>query len=227
MPYSATIAVLPARATLTLASVVNNDALTINGRGLTAKSSPSGVNEFLVGVSDTATAANLAACINANPTLAGLQVTATSSGVVVTITSVLSALTLASVNADYGTPAVITPSVNGNAPVTSVCVITNGDASLPHTISQVDRNTAAGDGPIRATVIGSTLQRNMNGVVLPANGTAAVSWQDNYPQAGPALTYPVDIEIYTDNGQVITPTVPLGSTKSVTVNPVVWSGAGQ
>lgn len=72
--------------TVTLASFVANDTVTINGVVMTGKASPSGEAEFACGVSDTADAAALAAKINAHSTLS-LIVSATSALGVVTLTA--------------------------------------------------------------------------------------------------------------------------------------------
>lgn len=77
-----------ASGTLTLASVVATDTVTINGVTFTAVASGATGNQFNVGVSDTATATNLAAAINASVTsLVSGYVTASSSAAVVTVTS--------------------------------------------------------------------------------------------------------------------------------------------
>lgn len=78
----------PVRAsqTFTFASVVQDEALSVAGITFTAKNSPSGAVEFDVGVSDTETAANAAAAINAHTT-AGKLVLATSSAAVLTLTA--------------------------------------------------------------------------------------------------------------------------------------------
>jgi phage tail sheath gpL-like len=77
-----------ASGTLTLASVVATNTCAINGVTFTAVASGATGNQFNVGVSDTATATNLAAAINASASsLVSQQVTATSSGAVVTVYS--------------------------------------------------------------------------------------------------------------------------------------------
>jgi len=80
--------VVQASGTITLSAFVANDTVTVNGTVLTGKASPSGAVQFLIGASDTATAANLAACINANTTL-NKQVVATSAAAIVTITALV------------------------------------------------------------------------------------------------------------------------------------------
>ena len=74
-----------ASGTITLSSFVAINTVTINGTVLTGATSPSGTAQFKIGATDTATAVNLAACINANATLDG-QVYATSAGAIVTVT---------------------------------------------------------------------------------------------------------------------------------------------
>lgn len=77
-----------ASGTLTLASVVATNTATINGVVFTAIASGATGNQFNVGGSDTVTAANLAAVINASVTaLIPGYVTATSALGVVTVTS--------------------------------------------------------------------------------------------------------------------------------------------
>lgn len=73
-----------ATGTATLASVVATNTIVIGGVTLTAIASAPTNAQFLVGASNTATATNLAAAINANTSLDQL-VQATSSGAVVTI----------------------------------------------------------------------------------------------------------------------------------------------
>lgn len=77
-----------ASGTLTLASVVANDTLTINGVGFTAKGTAAAATEFDVGGSDTITAANAVAKINADTTLDGMII-ATSSTSVITVTALV------------------------------------------------------------------------------------------------------------------------------------------
>jgi hypothetical protein len=76
-----------ATGTVTLASVSNNDTVTLGSVTITAKTaSPTG-NQFLVGVSDTADALALATFINAHATLS-LYWSASSALGVVTITAI-------------------------------------------------------------------------------------------------------------------------------------------
>lgn len=75
-----------ATGTVTLASFVQNDTVTINGVVMTGKTSPATEAEFACGVSDTADAAALAAKINAHSSLS-LIVSATSALGVVTLTT--------------------------------------------------------------------------------------------------------------------------------------------
>jgi phage tail sheath gpL-like len=77
-----------ASGTFTLTSVVATDAISINGVTFTAVASGATGNQFNVGASDTITAANLAAAINASVTaLVAGYVTATSAATVVTVRS--------------------------------------------------------------------------------------------------------------------------------------------
>lgn len=75
-----------ASGTVTCASVADADTVTLGKIVLTAKTSPSGSAQWARGVSNTADAAALAACINAHTTLSTL-VSATSAAAVVTITA--------------------------------------------------------------------------------------------------------------------------------------------
>ena len=78
-----------ASGTYTLTSVVATDAVAVNGVTFTAVASGATGNQFNVGVSDTATATNLAAAINASATaLVSGYVTASSAATVVTVTAV-------------------------------------------------------------------------------------------------------------------------------------------
>lgn len=77
-----------ASGTFTLTSVIATDAVSINGVTFTAVASGAGANQFNVGVSDTLTAVNLAAAINASVSaLVAGYVTASSALTVVTVSS--------------------------------------------------------------------------------------------------------------------------------------------
>lgn len=77
-----------ASGTVTLSSFVASDTITINGRVYTGSASPSGAQQFLIGASDTATAANFAAIMNADTSiLVKGVVKASSSAAIITITS--------------------------------------------------------------------------------------------------------------------------------------------
>ncbi len=73
---------VPASNTLTLVSVVATNACTVAGVTFTAVASNPTSVQFLVGASDTATALNLAAAINANATTKGIVDADTAAGVV-------------------------------------------------------------------------------------------------------------------------------------------------
>jgi hypothetical protein len=75
-----------AHGTLTLSGVVAGNTAQVGDQVFVASASPVGPNQFLVGGSNSATATNLAAAINANPNLSAV-VTAVASGAVVTVTS--------------------------------------------------------------------------------------------------------------------------------------------
>lgn len=77
-----------ASGTFTLTAVIATDAVSINGVTFTAVASGAGANQFNVGVSDTATAVNLAAAINASVSgLVAGYVTASAALTVVTVSS--------------------------------------------------------------------------------------------------------------------------------------------
>jgi phage tail sheath gpL-like len=94
-----------ASGTFTLASVIATDAISINGVTFTCVASGATGNQFNVGVSDTATAANLAAAINASVTaLVSGYVTASAAATVVTVSAAIpgilgNAITIASADA--------------------------------------------------------------------------------------------------------------------------------
>lgn len=76
-----------ASGTVTLSSMVAADTVTINGTVFTCEASGATGNQFNVGASDTLTAANLAAAINASATAVVVDnVVATSAAAVVTVT---------------------------------------------------------------------------------------------------------------------------------------------
>lgn len=79
-----------ASGTVTFSSIANNDTVTINGRVYTAKTSgATGLQQFNIGGSDTAAAANLAAAINADTSaLVSGVVVATSAAAIVTVKAV-------------------------------------------------------------------------------------------------------------------------------------------
>lgn len=80
------IGAVAASGTITLSSFVADDTVAVAGVTLTGKASPSTDVQFAIGADDTATAANLAACINAKSTLSPFLL-ATSALGVVTVTS--------------------------------------------------------------------------------------------------------------------------------------------
>ncbi len=91
-------------ATLTLAAVVATNAVTVNGVTFTAVAVGAVGTQFNVGANDTATAANLAAAINA----AGLGVTATPNATVVTLAATSPGDTLVTVTNPAATITVAT-----------------------------------------------------------------------------------------------------------------------
>lgn len=86
---SATITIVDVRATgtLTLASTVAGATATVNDVVYTAVAGAPALGEFQVGADDTATAANLAAAINAYEAFYNDKVTASSNAAVVTVTA--------------------------------------------------------------------------------------------------------------------------------------------
>lgn len=91
-----------ATGTVTFASAINNDTITLAGTVLTGVTGTPSTNQFKVGVSNTADAAAYAAAVNAHTTLSK-YVVATSSAAVVTLTAIPysavgNLITLASIN---------------------------------------------------------------------------------------------------------------------------------
>lgn len=91
-----------ASGTVTVASILADDTITVNGVTLTGKSSPSGQDQFDSDGSDATVATAIAACINAHTSLTGI-VTASASNAVVTVSAYVkgligNAITLASSN---------------------------------------------------------------------------------------------------------------------------------
>lgn len=72
--------------TVTFASFVANDTVTVNGTVFTGVASPASAVQFKIGATDMETAANFAAVVNAHPVI-GTLVTATAAIKVVTLTS--------------------------------------------------------------------------------------------------------------------------------------------
>lgn len=73
---------------ITLSSFVATDTITVNGRVYTGRAVPSGAQEFLIGIDDTATAANFVSKLNADTNTAVYrQVIGTSAAAIVTVTA--------------------------------------------------------------------------------------------------------------------------------------------
>lgn len=97
MAFAVTVPSVRAKGTLTLASVVNTNAIVVGERTYTFVTTPAAAGDIDVGGTDTATAANLVLAINGTGTpgattyFAGTAqpdaVTASSSGAVVTVVS--------------------------------------------------------------------------------------------------------------------------------------------
>lgn len=95
-------ALVRASGTVTVATIIAADTITINGTVLTSSATPSGEAQFLSTGSDTVVAAAVVACIIANSNLTGI-VTASSALGVVTVSAYVkgligNAVTLASSN---------------------------------------------------------------------------------------------------------------------------------
>lgn len=174
-----------ASGTLSLSGVVAGNTAQVGDQVFVASASPVGPNQFLVGISDTATAVNLAAAINANPSLANV-VTASSSGTVVTITSAsygntgnniqlvgssnMSALGLAASYAALGASAV-TGSASASTLTGNIGIYPNNSSSItnfpPSTFSGVENagNTAAANAQAAAQAA-YTLMKGMSSTTI-------------------------------------------------------------
>jgi hypothetical protein len=208
MSYGATIAVSPQVATITIASLANTNAFTLNGVTVEAVTSgATGNNQFNFS-SDANGATNLAALINLYPSVY-VGMTATVSGAVVTITSTV-VLSFSSVQAHY-TVAGFPGTVHNNQPVGVTLTITGATAA--DVLASVNRLENRSYGPIA-----SHMQQALEGQVL-ASGTNVYSWTDIYSSSGPTQTYSTDIEVYiTGSGNnTLAPTVPTGSSKQIQV----------
>lgn len=75
-----------ASGTITISSMIANDTVTVNGVVLTCSSTLQDATHFKLGANDTATAANLATCINAAAATVSNNLAATSAANVVTVT---------------------------------------------------------------------------------------------------------------------------------------------
>lgn len=100
--YSVDEAGVAAAGTVTFASAINNDTITVGGVVLTGVTGTPGANQFKVGVSNNADAAAYAAAVNAHATLSK-YVVASAVGAVVTLTAqektpIGNLITLASIN---------------------------------------------------------------------------------------------------------------------------------
>ena len=82
--------VVPATATITLSGFVNGDTITVDGIVFTGRTTPDAPTDFKIGASDTITAANFVAVLNAatNPAIECL-VMSSSSAAVITLTSLI------------------------------------------------------------------------------------------------------------------------------------------
>lgn len=113
-----------ASGTITLASFVATDVVTVNGIAFTCKSSgASGLTEFNVGGDDTASAANIATVLNAHTTLDGMII-ATSATTVVTITALLPG--------EIGNAVTLAISAHGSVSGARLSGGTNGDVERTH-----------------------------------------------------------------------------------------------
>ena len=178
-----------ASGTVTLASVAANDTVTLNGVVLTAKTSAPGAHQWLVGVTDTADAAALAALINSDASV-GLKgyFRATSAAAVVTVYSLLPGLpgnTLSLASSNGGRLAVSGALLTGGAvaqwkgvQATGTCTITSGSGTETATINGTacavtwassDNNTAI----LLRDKINSTSA--LNGIVYASAATNVVT----------------------------------------------------
>lgn len=112
-----------ATGTITLASHVATDTVTVNGITFTAVASGATGNQYNIGADDTATAVNLAAALNANTTLDGMII-ATSALAVVTLTA-LSA-------GEIGNAMTLAISAHGSVSAARMTGGTNGDTETTH-----------------------------------------------------------------------------------------------
>jgi len=109
-----------ASGTVTCASVLNNDTVTVAGVVLTGKTgTPSGGAEWKAGVSNTADGAALAACINANTTTLKYVTASAASGVV----------TITALDKSYCGNLITLASSNGTRLAVSAATLANGAPS--------------------------------------------------------------------------------------------------
>jgi len=112
-----------ASGTVTLSSHVATNTVTVNGIAFTCVASGATGNQYNVGASDTLTAVELAAALNANTTLDGMIV-ATSALGVVTVTAL--------VPGELGNAITLAISANGSVSAARMAGGTNGDTETTH-----------------------------------------------------------------------------------------------
>ena len=112
-----------ATGTVTLSSHVATDIVTVNGIAFTCVASGATGNQYNVGGTDTLTAVELAAALNANTTLDGMIVATAASGVV-TLTSLIPG--------EIGNAVTIAISAHGSVSGARMAGGTNGDTETTH-----------------------------------------------------------------------------------------------
>lgn len=140
-----------ASATFTIASLANNDSLTFTQSGvsvtLRAKTNPVAADEFKIGLTDAASAVNMAAAINAHPTLSTMVYALVLAAGIVTVISrtggTAGAYTLSSVATSYGASS-IAPGVNNTQDTTLYNNITAVLQGPAYKLSLYPSSTMAG-----------------------------------------------------------------------------------
>lgn len=112
-----------ATGTVTLASHVATNTVTVNGIVFTCVASGATGNQYNVGASDTLTAVELAAALNANTTLDGM-ILATSDSAVVTVESLIPG--------EIGNAVTLAISANGSVSAARMAGGTNGASEKTH-----------------------------------------------------------------------------------------------
>jgi len=119
------VAAVKASGTVTCASVLANDTVTINGVVLTAVNGTPAANQFDMSGNATAEAASLVAAINANATLAGLVLASNVAGVV----------TVEALNGGLSGNAISLASSNGTRLAVSAAALAGGTNGTAYSFS--------------------------------------------------------------------------------------------